>query len=456
MANSLVEQIYNKSVPSNRKERRAVASITKKKKKTDAKKAASTSTIFPIPNIIPVDSPDYRVVPGVTPHPYVSGVLMDELFWELPDFPVERNYLKGLSENNKRQLLGRVWQSHLAVVITTRIPNATELAAGKTEIKTWLEDGHHRRENWRRQIEDGDAASVPSAIVVIENVIDNDTELYDTYYQYDSADSVEEIHQKVDAMINEMSPIDPTTGETWVRKTSFMKNGSLVTIMNRLSSHTGPAGDRISTWKAGPDSATGRSKSAVSNDIAKDLLSRYMDSLIALDEFLSNRMEGNYGLKSMTKSGKVKNVKGCAGKSLYDTATKVALMAIWRACGGKWHPNIVKAFEEYVDNWKFVGANNDVETANMEYNMNRFLRDATPHPAKKMSEPVSKHLRLKCRDERAKFMFGFADTMYNLVSIVIHGPEAKEGPQEDWHSDKTETYAWFQNFIMESEKMPLS
>ena len=440
----------------NSEEPEKAAVVTKKKtKKKKKKSSAPNSRVYPMPDVISVDSSDYRVKPGVSVHPFVSGELMNELFWDLPDFPVERNYLKRLGEANVQHVLSRTWQDHLVITITTRIPNATELAAGMYKIESWLEDGHHRREWWRRQIEAGNVDSVPSSIIVIEHVVDNDTELYDTYYHYNSEDSVEKIEHKLDAMINEIAPIDPNTGKEWVRKCQFAKNANLLTILNRVSQTTGPSNERFRTWDAKTDSTTGRSKSQISNDIAKQLLVRYMNDLIALDDFLSDRMEGDHGLKKMTKGGKVENVKGCRGKVLYDTATRVALMVMFRACGNTWHPNIVEAFDKYFDNWSFVGDAEEVENANMEYNMNRCIRDATPHKAEDMSEPTSDHLRFKIRDERARFHFGLADTIHNLTAIVLHGPEAKIGAHDEWHSDKTETYAWFQNFIEHSQKTPL-
>lgn len=451
MSNSILE---NTLFPT--EEATPLKSLSGGKAKKKKKKGNKASTkIYPIPNVISFDDPEYRVSPGITVHSFVSGPLMDELFWDLPDFPVERNYMKRLGESNMIQVLSRVWQDHLVITITTRIPNETERAAGMTKVESWLEDGHHRREWWRRQIEAGNHDRAPSTIVVVEHVIDNDVELLDTYYHYNSEDSVEKIEHKLDAMINEIAPIDPNTGEVWVRKCEFIKNANLITILNRISWHTGPANDRVNTWKAVHDSSTGRSRSQISNDIAKKLLDRYMDDLIAVDDFLCDRMEGNHGLKKMTKSGKVTNVKGCVGKPLYDTATRVALMVMFRACGNTWHPNIVEAFDKYVNTWKFVGGAEDVSSANMEYNMNRFIRDAIPHDQNDMSEPVSEHLRLKIRDDRARFQFGLADTIHNLVAVVLHGPEAKIGAHDEWHSDKTETYTWFQNFIKHSAKTPL-
>jgi hypothetical protein len=412
------------------------------------------STANEDPELILVDDPRYRKVPGLTMH-YVTGQgNLDRLFFGLKDFPLERDYVIRLNNRNVRKILETRHQPHMAVQIMTLCKDSH----GYDEGTSWVGDGHTRRAFWLNQLAQK-GIPLPTQLYVLEHVHSDFDELVDMYYQYNSADSTEQANEIIKAKINDLKLKD-ANGNVWVGqniKSVICKTGALMTVLNytcaNQDTYDPDQDDGVGTTKCWDGSAIGvdwgsswdaapigrRSTSMVRNDIYESQLKNRAANLIILDDFIGEMESKNKG-------------KGPRGKYLYDGTVKAALMIAIKAYGNELHPNIIEAFENHVDTDVPFEDPWNKKVVNYEYNINRLIRDAKPSPKDPNAPNQSEHRLKEWRGKRTKSRYAVADTVWNLVKIAEQGVDARAGSP----GDVNELMMKHNEFIAETNVKPRS
>ena len=409
------------------------------------------------PKIVLADSKEYRQVPGITPHPLVSNnnreKQLDKMFYDLPDFPVEREYEKRAATANMGVILGTKSQTHLIVVIGTLCKDSGKYKKGQS----WVIDGHTRRHYWDL------SGTMPSELNIVEHVCDNYDELKDIYYQYNSNDSVEKAEEQIRAIIEDEKLTHPITARAWINGNIQSKGcmaGKLKTLFDNVCSnydgYVSKEGvrknddcDYASSGKATP--INNRSRMIVRTDIFRKQLLATSNELMILDTYIGG-LEKQKRPNLKAKKGQAKFKYGPEGMYLYDGILKAAIMIITKHFGeGQIPKNIVDAFETYINviNGPVYIKHSATDKADYEYNINRAIRDATKIDKNiDIDDPIQSVHRKKGWRESSDLResrIAVVDTVWNLYCIAVEGPKAKYGS----FSETDELLDWYEDTILD-------